>query len=258
MLSMEIPMKLKDKVALVIGGSSGLGRASAEACAADGAKVVIADINERGAEEVLAGIRAAGGTGLFINTNAMDEEAVKAAVTKTVSEYGKLDILVNSAGGPSEADGAGWHFQIDMYLKAPYYACRAALPEMEKNGGGSIINIGSLSSVTGSLAKNIEGTGYPAAKHAIMGITKTLAIANGKKNIRVNTICPGYIKTELTRRLYEADDGGDRLITETLKVPMNRWGEAHEIGKVAAFLASDDASFITGQAIIVDGGFMAR
>jgi NAD(P)-dependent dehydrogenase (short-subunit alcohol dehydrogenase family) len=255
---MESSMKLKDKVALVIGGSSGLGRASVVALAEEGAKVVIGDINERGAEEVLAGIRAAGGEGMFLHTNAMDEEAVKAAVATTVRDYGKLDILVNSAGGPTEANDAGWHFQIDMYLKAPYYACRAALPEMEKNGGGSIINIGSLSSVTGSLAKNIEGTGYPAAKHGVMGITKTLAIANGRKNIRVNAICPGYIKTELTRGLFEAADGGDHLISETLKVPMNRWGEAHEIGKVAAFLASDDASFITGQAIVVDGGFMAR
>jgi NAD(P)-dependent dehydrogenase (short-subunit alcohol dehydrogenase family) len=251
-------MKLQGKVALVIGGSSGLGRASAEACAAEGATIVIGDINERGAEAVLEGIRASGGKGAFIHTDATNEQAVQAAVAFTVKEFGSLDILVNSAGGPSKPDEAGWHFQIDMYLKGPYYACRAALPVMEKQGGGSIINIGSLSSVTGSLAKNIEGTGYPAAKHAIMGITKTLAIANGPKNIRINTVCPGYIKTELTRVLYEAEDGGERLINETLKVPMRRWGEPHEIGKAVAFLASDDASFITGQALVVDGGFMAR
>jgi NAD(P)-dependent dehydrogenase (short-subunit alcohol dehydrogenase family) len=255
---MENPMKLQDKVALIIGGSSGLGRASAESCAAEGAKVVIADINERGAEETLAGIRAAGGTGIFVKTDATDDDAVKAAVDATVREYGKIDILVNSAGGRHANDAAGWHRAIDMYLKAPYYGCRHAIPEMEKTGGGSIINIASLSGVTGSMAKTPEGTGYPAAKHGVIGITKTLAIANGKKNIRVNAICPGYIKTELTRSLFEAADGGEQLINETLKVPMNRWGEAHEIGTVAAFLASDDASFITGQSIIVDGGFMAR
>jgi NAD(P)-dependent dehydrogenase (short-subunit alcohol dehydrogenase family) len=219
---------------------------------------VIADINQARSEELLEKIRAAGGKGAFIHTDAMNEELVKAAVAFTVKEFGSLDILVNSAGAPSAADDAGWHFQIDMYLKGPYYACRAALPVMEGQGGGSIINIGSLSSVTGSLAKTIEGTGYPAAKHAIMGITKTLAIANGPKNIRVNTVCPGYIKTELTRVLYEAEDGGEKLINETLKVPMRRWGEPHEIGKAVAFLASDDASFITGQSLIVDGGFMAR
>lgn len=251
-------MKLQGKVALVIGGSSGLGRASVEACAAEGAIVVIGDINERRSEALLADIRAAGGQGAFIYTDAMNEELVKAAVAYTVETFGSLDILVNSAGAPTTADDAGWHFQIDMYLKGPYYACRAALPVMEKQGGGSIINIGSLSSVTGSLAKTIEGTGYPAAKHAIMGMTKTLAIANGRHNIRVNTVCPGYIKTELTRPLYEAEDGGDKLINETLKVPLRRWGEPEEIGKAVAFLASSDASFITGQSLIVDGGFMAR
>jgi len=251
-------MKLQDRAALVIGGSTGLGRACAEACAAEGAKVMIADINQPAAEENLARIRAAGGTGAFVRCDATDEEQVKAAVAATVAEFGKLDILVNSAGGPSEPDNEGWHFCIDMFLKAPYYACRAALPEMEKNGKGAIINISSLSGVTGSLARVIEGTGYPAAKHGVIGITKTLALAYGKKNIRVNAICPGYIKSELTRAMFEAEDGGRKLISETLRVPLDRWGEPEEIGKVAAFLASDDASFITGQPIIVDGGFMAR
>lgn len=251
-------MKLQGKVALIIGGSSGLGRASAEACAEEGATIVIGDVNQARSEQVLDGIRARGGKGAFIHTDAMNEELVQAAVAFCVSEFGSLDILVNSAGAPTTPDNEGWHFQIDMYLKGPYYACRAALPVMEEQGSGSIINIGSLSSVTGSLASKIEGTGYPAAKHAIMGITKTMAIAYGKHNVRVNTVCPGYIKTELTRPLYEAEDGGAKLINETLKVPMRRWGEPHEIGKAVAFLASDDASFITGQSLIVDGGFMAR
>jgi NAD(P)-dependent dehydrogenase (short-subunit alcohol dehydrogenase family) len=251
-------MKLAGRVALIIGGSSGLGRASAEALAEEGATIVIGDVNQARSEAVIESVRAAGGKGAFIHTDAMNEELVKAAVDYCVDEFGSLDILVNSAGAPTTPDDAGWHFQIDMYLKGPYYACRAALPIMERQGSGAIINIGSLSSVTGSLASKIEGTGYPAAKHAIMGITKTLAIAYGKHNIRVNTVCPGYIKTELTRPLYEAEDGGEKLINETLRVPMRRWGEPHEIGKAVAFLASDDASFITGQSLIVDGGFMAR
>jgi NAD(P)-dependent dehydrogenase (short-subunit alcohol dehydrogenase family) len=251
-------MKLQGKAALIIGGSAGIGRACAEACAAAGAQVMIADINEARATEVIDGIRAVGGTGSFTSTDATAEDAVKAAVGATVAAFGKLDILVNSAGGFAKHDAEGWHRYIDMFLKAPYYACRAALPEMEKNGGGSIINISSLAGVTGSYVRDADGTGYSAAKHGVIGITKTLALAYGKKNIRVNAICPGYVKTEATRSLYESDDGGRKLISKDLRVPLDRWGEAHEIGNVAAFLASDDASFITGQPIVVDGGFMAR
>ena len=251
-------MKLDNRAALVIGGATGLGRACAEALAAEGAKVMIADINETAARENLEKIRASGGTGSFIATNATVEEQVKAAVARTVDEFGKLDILVNSAGGRTPSDDSGWHASIDLYLKGPYYACRAALPEMLKNGAGSIINISSIAGVGGSLATTVETTGYPAAKHGVIGLTRTLALAFGKSGIRVNAICPGFIKSELTRSLYEADDGGKALISETLQVPMDRWGEPEEIGKVAAFLASDDASFITGQPIVVDGGFMAR
>jgi NAD(P)-dependent dehydrogenase (short-subunit alcohol dehydrogenase family) len=112
--------------------------------------------------------------------------------------------------------------------------------------------------VTGSVSRTVDETGYPCAKHGVIGLTRTLALAYAKKKIRVNAICPGYIKTGMTEQLYQAADGGRALISETLRVPMDRWGEPHEIGKVVAFLASDDASYITGQPIIVDGGFMAR
>jgi NAD(P)-dependent dehydrogenase (short-subunit alcohol dehydrogenase family) len=251
-------MKLQGKAALIIGGSAGIGRACAEACAEAGAQVMIADINEARSNEAVAAITSAGGTASFVHTDATVEETVKAAVAATVAAFGKLDILVNSAGGFAKHDAEGWHRYIDMFLKGPYYACRAALPEMEKNGGGSIINISSLAGVTGSRVQDADGTGYPAAKHGVIGITRTLALAYGKKNIRVNAICPGYVKTEATRNLYDVEDGGRKLISQDLRVPLDRWGEAHEIGNVAAFLASDDASFITGQPIVVDGGFMAR
>jgi NAD(P)-dependent dehydrogenase (short-subunit alcohol dehydrogenase family) len=251
-------MRLQGRVALVIGGASGLGRASAECCAKDGAKVVIADVNEAGGAAVVEGVRAGGGQALFVRTDAGDEAQVKAAIAATVAEFGKLDILINSAGAGRPATADGWHFAIDHFLKGPYYACRHALPEMEKNGGGVIINVASLAGVTGVPVERIEDSGYSCAKHGVIGLTRTLALAYAKKNIRVNAICPGYIKTGLTQSLYEGADGGQSLISEKLRIPMDRWGEAHEIGTVAAFLASDDASFITGQPIIVDGGFMAR
>jgi NAD(P)-dependent dehydrogenase (short-subunit alcohol dehydrogenase family) len=248
-------MRLKDRVALIFGGSSGLGRAGAEACAEDGARIIIADINERGGQEVVSGIRARGGGAAFIKTDMTVEAQVKAAVEASVREFGRLDIMVTSGGGHGNAD---WHFAIDLYLKGPYYACRYALAEMERIGGGSIINIASVAGVTGSVSRTVDETGYPCGKHGVIGLTRTLALAYAKKKIRVNAICPGYIKTGMTEALYDKPDGGRALISETLRVPMDRWGEPHEIGKVVAFLASDDASYITGQPIIVDGGFMAR
>jgi len=248
-------MKLQGRAALVIGAASGLGRACAEALAQDGAQVMVADVNEASGAKVVEGIRAAGGQAAFFRTDATSEENVKAAVDATVKAFGKLNTLVNSAG---LAGAAEWHFAIDLYLKGPYYACRHALPEMEKAGGGAIINIASIAGVTGGIQKTVEQTGYPCGKHGVIGLTRTLALAYAKQNIRVNAVCPGYIKTGMTEAAYDVADGGQSLISETLRVPMDRWGEPHEIGKVVAFLASDDASFITGQPIIVDGGFMAR
>jgi NAD(P)-dependent dehydrogenase (short-subunit alcohol dehydrogenase family) len=253
-------MKLHDRVGLVIGGASGLGRASAQACAEEGASIMIADINVSSGNDVASGIRANGSSAAFVTTDITDESAVKQAVRATVEEFGKLDILITSpGGGSSSADSdAGWHLAIDLFLKGPYYACKHALKEMERSGGGSIVNIASIAGVTGGMQSKVEDTGYPCAKHGVIGLTRTIALAYAKKNIRANAICPGYIRTAMTRSLYDLPDGGHSLITDTLRVPMDRWGEPEEIGKVAAFLASDDASFITGQPIIVDGGIMAR
>ena len=251
-------MKLENKVALVFGGSSGLGRASAEACAQDGATVVVADVNGHGGAGVVEGIRANGGAASFVHSDITDEAAVEAAVRSTVDGFGNLDILVTSVGAATHDEAAPWHFAIDLFLKGPYYACKHAVAHMEQTGGGCILNIGSVASVTGGTSTSVEGTGYPTAKHGLLGMTRTIALAYAAKNIRANVVCPGYIKTPMTKSLYDRPDGGRSLITETLRVPLGRWGEPHEIGRVVAFLASDDAAYITGQPIVVDGGFMAR
>jgi NAD(P)-dependent dehydrogenase (short-subunit alcohol dehydrogenase family) len=219
---------------------------------------MVADVNEANGAKVVEGIRARGGEAAFFRTDATSEENVKAAVEATEKAFGKLDILVNSAGLLDPNAAPDWHFAIDLYLKGPYYACRHGLDAMDRAGGGAIINISSLAGITGGIQKTVDATGYPCGKHGVIGLTRTLALAYAKKNVRVNAVCPGFIKTGMTEPLHQAADGGKALISETLRVPMDRWGEPHEIGKVVAFLASDDASFITGQPIIVDGGFMAR
>jgi NAD(P)-dependent dehydrogenase (short-subunit alcohol dehydrogenase family) len=252
-------MKLQDKVALVFGGASGLGRASAEACAADGASVLVADVDVDNGQEVVAKIRASGSQADFIKTDITKESDVRQAVETAVRLYGGLDILVTSAGSDmAEDQGARWDTAIDLYLNGPALACKYAIEQMKARRGGSIVNISSIAGVVGSVGKTVDDMGYPAAKHGIIGLTKTIALAHAGDNIRANAICPGYIKSGLTQPLYAAPDGGKQLISETLRVPMNRWGEAHEIGKVVAFLASEDASYITGQPIVVDGGLTAR
>jgi NAD(P)-dependent dehydrogenase (short-subunit alcohol dehydrogenase family) len=219
---------------------------------------MVADVNKASGNDVVSGIRATGGLASFVHADITDEEAVNQAVQATVREFGKLDILVTSAGGGTREQENPWEYAIDLYLRGPFYACKYAVDEMERIGGGVIVNIASIAGVTAGVSATVEEMGYPCAKHGVVGLTRTIALAYAKKNIRANAVCPGYIRTELTRPMYDNASGGRDLISEELRVPLDRWGEPHEVGKVVAFLASDDASYITGQPIIVDGGIMAR
>ena len=252
--------RLDDRVVLVIGAASGIGLASAQMCAEAGANVMLADLNEEAGRSAADAINQSGGVADFIAMNAVEEPSVIAAIAATTERFGRLQVLVNTAGSGDlgSAPGRAWHDFVDLYLKAPYYACLHAVDEIERAGGGSIVNVASIAGVTGSISSNVEGSGYGTAKHGLIGLTRTMALAYAKRNIRVNAVCPGYVKTGITEFLYSDPETSRRLISDDLRVPMDRWGEPREIAAAVTFLASDAASFITGQPLIVDGGFLAR
>jgi NAD(P)-dependent dehydrogenase (short-subunit alcohol dehydrogenase family) len=253
-------VKLTGRVALVIGGSSGIGRACVDALAAEGAAVVVADVNDAGGEQAVADVTAAGGAAAFVHTTVLEEESVAASVRFAVDTFGGLNILVTSVAGrpPEGVSGSdAWRHMVDLFQTGTYLASRQALPAIVESGSGSVIHIASIAGIRGSLIGDVDTTAYPTAKHGVIGLTKTLALHYGPKGVRVNAICPGYIVTPLNKHIHEADTDGT-YVREKLRVPLERWGQPEEIGSVAAFLASDDASFISGQAIVVDGGMTAR
>jgi len=252
--------KLDGRVALVLGGSSGIGRACVDALAAEGAAVLVADVHDVGGERAVADVTAAGGRAAFLHTTILEEESVAVSVRAAVDTFGGLNILVTSVAGrpPEGVTGAeAWKHMVDVFQTGTYYASRQALPQIVESGHGSVIHVASIAGIRGSLIGDVDATAYPTAKHGVLGLTKTLALHYGPLGVRVNAICPGYIVTRATQDLVDADTDGS-YVRDTLRVPLQRWGRAEEIGKVAAFLASDDASFISGHALVVDGGMTAR
>jgi NAD(P)-dependent dehydrogenase (short-subunit alcohol dehydrogenase family) len=258
-------MRLENKVALVTGGAAGVGRASAVLFGREGASVVVADLNEEHARETVEQINAAGGESTVAGGDVTASEDAQRMVQAAVETYGKLDILVNSAGITSRTTGedpnseAVWDRVIDVNLKGTYMVSRWAVPEMDRAGGGSIINIASIIGLVGHRA-DIPGVGspfnpYPASKGGVIQFTRNLAVHKAKDNIRVNCICPGYLWTSLTESLTS-----DPEVLEILEKhhPMGRLGRPEEVAYAALYLASDESSFVTGIPLAVDGGYTAQ
>lgn len=244
------------KVAIVTGAASGIGAAIARALAADGAKVLVADLDPAGAEAVASAIKASGGTARAIEVNVADAVEVEAMVEAAKSAFGGLHLAVNNAGigGPAAMTGEypldGWHKVIDINLNGVFYGMRYQLPAIVASGGGAIVN---MASILGSVGF-ATASAYVAAKHAVVGLTKVAAIEYAKHGVRINSIGPGFIDTPLlSKHLDEA-----ALTVIRGLHPVGRLGTSEEVAALTAFLLSDEASFITGCYHLVDGGYVAQ
>lgn len=250
-------MKLSDKVAVITGAGSGIGKAIAKRFAAEGAKIVAADVVGDRVQEVVAEINAAHGTAIAIVADVSKVQDVEAMIDTAINQYGRLDVLVNNAGimdrllPVADCTDEVWSRVLAVNLNGPFYACRKAIPIMVRQGGGVIVNIASVAGVRGGVA----GAAYTASKHAVVGLTKNIAAFYAKDGIRCNAICPGAVATAIGLGGEPHPEAAALLMKVTGTSP--RTGQPEEIAAVALFLASDDASFVNGATLIADGGWVA-
>ena len=256
-------MRLESKVALITGGGSGIGRACAEMFAREGARVAVSDISLERAQATTQFVTSHGGDAIAISGDVSVGDDAQNMVSATVEKFGKLDVLVNSAGvsarnampkgsSPEEV----WDKVIDVNLKGTYMVSWHAMPEMAKSGGGSIINLSSIMGLVGYPVGMGGGFNpYNPSKGGVLQFTRNLAIDSASKNVRVNCICPGYVETDLTSALTKDAEALSRL--ETLH-PIGRLGQPEEIAYAALYLASDESGFVTGSPLVVDGGYTAQ
>jgi NAD(P)-dependent dehydrogenase (short-subunit alcohol dehydrogenase family) len=250
--------RLDGKVAVITGAGSGIGRVAASLFAAEGAKVVVADVVADQAEAAVAEIVDAGGTATAVTVDVSDEAQVAAMVATAVSAYGGLHVLFNNAGIFPDDDGGildtppeTWEKVMEVNLKGVWLGCRAGVPAMLDSGGGSIVNVASFVALVGAATAQMA---YTASKGGVLAMTRELAVEYARRGIRANSICPGPIETPLLAELLSDPERRQRRLVH---IPIGRFGRPEEIARAALFLASDDASFVTGSALVVDGGITA-
>ena len=249
-------MRLENKVALITGGASGMGASMARIFAREGAKVAVADMLEDEGKKLADEITKANGAAIFQRLDVTSEAGWQAAIDATIAAYGKLDILVNDAGISGSAvedmfDTAAWERLIAVNATGTFLGMKYAIPQMQKAGGGAIVNISSISGVTGQRGVHV---GYNASKGAVRTLTKAAAVQHGRDNIRVNSVHPGLMPPMRTSG-RTADPAVRAKMLEG--VPLRRAGRVEEVANAVLFLASDEASYITGAELYVDGGFLA-
>jgi NAD(P)-dependent dehydrogenase (short-subunit alcohol dehydrogenase family) len=257
----EITMagRVEGKVALITGGASGIGRATALTFAREGAKLIVADTNEEGGQHTVQMIREHGGEATFVHVDVSKAPAVEAMINRTVETYGRLDCAHNNAGIPSGRQGGPtheyseerWHQVIAVNLTGVWLCMKHEIAQMLKQGSGSIVNTASVAGLVG----HRNSSAYVASKHGVVGLTKTAALEYAKQGIRVNCVCPSYIETPMM-----APEMGDPVSLQLLLAsgPTGRIGKPEEVAEAVVWLCSDAASFVTGHAMAVDGGKVAQ
>lgn len=251
-------MRLKDQVAIITGGSSGIGRETALLFAREGAAVVVADVNDAGGEQTVADILAGGGRAVYQRSDVSRASDCAAMVRRAEADFGKLTVLFNNAGIMHSADDNAvttteevWDLTMAINVKGVFFGCKHGIPALQRAGGGSIINTASFVALLGAATPQLA---YTASKGAVLSMTRELAVIHARENIRVNALCPGPLRTELLMNFLDTEEKKQRRLVH---IPMGRFGEAREMAKAALFLASDESSFTTGSEFVVDGGITA-
>jgi len=251
-------MRLEDKVALITGAGSGIGRETALLFSAEGASIAAVDMNEAAVHDVAAEIHASGGDAIAIVADVSTAAGCEQMVTTTEATYGRLDVLFNNAGIMMTADGDAvdtdegvWDRTMAVNAKGVYLGCKYGIPAMLRAGGGSIINTASFVALVGAATPQLA---YTASKGAVLALTRELAVVHARQGIRVNALCPGPLRTELLMKFLDTEEKRSRRLVH---VPMGRFGEAREMAQAALFLASDESSYVTGTDFLVDGGLTA-
>lgn len=251
-------MRLKDKVALITGGGSGIGRETSLLFAAEGASIVVVDVNDTAGGKVVDEIKAAGGKAVYAHADVSKAADCENMIKVAEQTFGKLNVLFNNAGiSHADDDNAMtteesvWDLTMAINVKGVFLGCKYGIPALQRAGGGSIINTASFVAILGAATPQLA---YTASKGAVLSMSRELAMIHARQNIRVNALCPGPLRTELLMKYLNTEEKKQRRLVH---IPMGRFGEAKEIAYGALYLASDESSFVTGTEFMVDGGITA-
>ena len=250
--------RLQDKVAVITGAASGIGRETAVLFAREGAQVVAVDVNDTEGEQTVQMILEAGGRALYVHADVSLAGDCEAMINQAESAFGNLDILFNNAGIMDSRDDDAvntseevWDLTMQVNLKGVYLGCKYGIPALRRNGGGSIINTASFVALLGAATPQLA---YTASKGGVLAMTRELAVVHARENIRVNALCPGPLQTEMLMKFLDTEEKKQRRLVH---VPLGRFGQAREMAQAALYLASDESSYVTGSEFTVDGGITA-